>query len=219
MDNQTTQSPKKYSLILADCPWTYDNQQQNDPARGGITYPTLSMEDLANLPIYKAANDNAILVFWMTFPKLMDIYYERYNPITVVYSWGFRTVTALFVWVKLNKSAKIKFDDYAGEYISLDSLYSGLGRYTNSNAEIAVVARKGKGLPRIQRNVKQLIFSPIRAHSEKPPEQYDRLDRLYGDVPRIELFARKQNPPPIGWNATGLDFDGVDIREWIRQYA
>ncbi len=219
-----------YRLGIIDAPWEYDNKQQNDPKRGGITYPTLSMKELADIPIGKAFDKDSIIVVWATFPKIMDFYYEKYNPITVIMAWGFRPVTTLFVWVKLNRNAEIqnfganpywdedKTDANCYEHIKTSDFYSGLGRYTNSNAEIAIVARKGKGLPRQAKNVKQLIFSPIRGHSEKPPEQYERLDRLYGDVKRVELFARKQNPPPIGYDATGLDYDGIDIREWIKQY-
>jgi len=207
---------KQYSLILADPPWTYDNKQQNDPSRGGITYPVLTMKELYDLPMYKAAANNSILVMWVTHPKLMDTYYSskekvsgvkndaEYNPLSIIRQWGFRPITTLFVWVKLNKSGV--------------GYYSGLGRYTNSNTELAIVARRGKGLPRIDKTVKQLIIEPISDHSAKPAEQYNRLDRLYGDVPRIELFARKQNPPPNTWDATGLDYDGIDIQEWIKQY-
>lgn len=212
----------KYKLGLIDPPWLYDNQQQNDPKRGGITYPTLTMEELANIPIGDAFEKDSVIVVWATFPKIMDLHYEKHSPITVIREWGFRPVTVLFTWVKLNKNARIQAIDTGGDYeemITMRDIYSGLGRYTNSNPEIAIIARKGKGLPRIAKNVKQLIFAPIRSHSEKPQEQYERLDRLYGDVPRVEIFARKQNPPPTGWNATGLDFDGIDIREWIKQYA
>lgn len=157
---------KKYSLILADAPYQYDNMQQNDPARGGLTYNTLSMKELAELPIYKIAADDSILVSWVTWPKLCDQYYEKYDPLNVIRAWGFRPVTALFVWVKTNKHGGI---------------YSGLGRYSNSNTEFAIVARRGKGLPRVSKSVKQVIFSPIRKHSEKPVEQYERLENLYGN--------------------------------------
>jgi N6-adenosine-specific RNA methylase IME4 len=196
---------KRYSLILADPSWQYDNQQQNDPARGGITYDTLSMEQLYNIPIGKAAADDSLLVCWVTAPKLMDEYYEKYNPLSIIRHWGFRPITFIFVWVKLNKSG-------AG-------YYSGLGRYTNSNAEIAIVARKGKGLERLTKNVKQLIIAPIGKHSAKPREQYERLFSLYGNVPRIELFARDINKPPEGWDAIGLEYTpSIDIREWIKDY-
>lgn len=194
----------KYKLGLLDCPWQYDNKQQNDPARGGITYPTLTMKELYDIPIGNAFEKDSLLVSWVTFPKLMDEYYEEYSPLSIIRKWGFRPVTALFVWVKTNKSS--------------NGFYSGLGRYTNSNVEIAIIARRGKMLERLDKTVKQLIFAPIGAHSAKPREQYDRLYRLFGDVPRVELFARASNPPPKGWNATGLEYDGVDIRDWIKHY-
>lgn len=223
-------SKQKYALGLVDCPWEYDNKQQNDPKRGGITYPTLTMKELYHLPIGNAFLPNSVLVCWITFPKLMDQYYETYDPLSIIRNWGFRPVTTLFVWIKLNRRAFIvsegnnpywdedKTDANEYPHIPMKSFYSGLGRYSNSNAEIAVVARKGKMLPRLDNTVKQLIFAPIRGHSEKPQEQYNRLDRLFGDVSRVELFARKQNAPPVGWDATGLDYDGTNIRDWIKQY-
>lgn len=214
---------KKYSLILADPPWQYDNKQQNDPARGGITYPQLTMKELYELPVQRIANDDSILVMWVTFPKLVDTYYTtkqkasggtEHNPLSIMRAWGFRPVTTLFVWVKLNPNASIDNGS-----IELNDLYSGLGSYTNSNAEMAIIGRRGKMLPRQARNVKQIILSPIGKHSAKPQEQYSRLDALFGDVPRIELFARKQNPPPEGWDATGLDYDGVNIRDFLYEYS
>lgn len=197
---------KKYKLILLDPSWEYDNKQQNDPKRGGITYDTLTMKELYDIPISTIADKDSLLVCWVTAPKLMDEYYEKYNPISIIRNWGFRPITFLFTWIKLNKSGT--------------GYYSGLGRYTNSNAEYAIVARRGKGIPRIEKNVKQLIVEPIGKHSAKPQEQYRRLERLYGDVSRIELFARDINPPPKGWDAIGLEYTpSTDIRAWIKQYA
>jgi len=224
MDQQSISTPKKYSLGLIDCPWDYDNKQQNDPARGGIQYSTLTMKELMDIPLYKAFNDDSIIVVWATMPKLMDSFYDGLGILDVIYAWKFRAITALFVWIKLNKNAAIQpygtldFGWSNDEYIKTKDFYSGLGRYTNSNVEIAIIARRGKGLERLQKNVKQLIFAPIREHSAKPRIQYERLFRLYGNVPRIELFAREQNPPPEGWNFTGLDITGEDIRDWIKQY-
>jgi N6-adenosine-specific RNA methylase IME4 len=208
---------KKYNLILSDNPWEYDNKQQNDPARGGLTYPYLSMEELYNLPVEKICADDAILVNWVTFPKLVDSFYKdakSANPLTIMKAWGFRPVTCLFVWIKTNRKGTAVYEDTDLDFY--DDFYSGLGRYTNSNAEIAIVGRRGKGLERIAKNVKQLIFAPIREHSAKPAEQYQRLDKLYGNVPRIELFARRQNLPPEGWDFTGLDSTNEDIRDFLK---
>jgi len=208
---------KKYDLIVADNPWKYDNMQQNDPKRGGITYRTLTMQELYDIPLYKAAKDDSILVSWVTYPKLLDSIYEFPNPLAIIKQWGFRPVTALFIWIKTNKRGQLIEEDT--NLLEYDDWYSGLGRYSNTNAEMAILARRGKALPRIDRTVKQHIFAPIGGHSEKPQEQYRRLSRLFGDdIDRLEIFARKQNPPPSNWDATGLDFDGMDIREWIKQY-
>jgi site-specific DNA-methyltransferase (adenine-specific) len=43
-------------------------------------------------------------------------------------------------------------------------------------------------------------MSPVRAHSQKPDEQYGLIERLMGDLPRIELFARQRWP---GWDSWG----------------
>jgi N6-adenosine-specific RNA methylase IME4 len=207
---------KKYSVILADPPYKYDNAQTNDPKRGGIVYPTMLVSEMAKIPIHKCAADNSILIVWTTFPKLTDRKYDI-DFFEMVRLWGFAPVTALFIWIKTNKRGEAIYEDT--NLLEYDDYYSGLGRYSNSNAEVAFVARRGKGLERRAKNVKQLIFAPIGEHSAKPQEQYARIEALYGDVPRIELFARKQNPPPEGWDAVGLDWEpSIDIRDWIKAY-
>lgn len=53
---------------------------------------------------------------------------------------------------------------------------------------------------RISASVKQIVFSCLGEHSEKPWEVKNRLEQLYGDVNRIELFARDMSQ---GWDAWG----------------
>ena len=43
-------------------------------------------------------------------------------------------------------------------------------------------------------------MSPLREHSRKPDETYGRIERLFGDIPRIELFARNRRE---GWDVWG----------------
>lgn len=211
---------KKYRLSILDCPWDYDNKQKNDPARGGIRYPTLTMQELYDLPLGDCMEKDSGIVVWCTSPKLCDSHYNKLAPLNIIQKWGYRPVTFLFVWVKTNKNAIVP--DLDSDDMSVlenyDEFYSGLGRYTNSNIEFAIYARRGEGVGRVEKDVKQLICSPIGIHSAKPREQYNRLQRLFGDVPRIEFFARKINPPPDGWEATGYDWDGVDIRDFLKQY-
>ena len=45
-----------------------------------------------------------------------------------------------------------------------------------------------------------IVEAPVEQHSRKPAEVRERIVRLLGDVPRIELFARERVP---GWDAWG----------------
>ena len=68
--------------------------------------------------------------------------------------------------------------------------------------------RKGGNLPtcnerssqKTGENVHQLIISPIEAHSKKPDIAREKITALMGDLPKIELFARKGSP---GWDIWG----------------
>ena len=117
----------------------------------------------------------------------------------MIEAWGFQYRTNAFTWIKTNKSEK--------------SLWSGLGYWTNSNAEICLFAKKGNP-KRKSKKVKQVIFAPHGdKFSAKPPQIRDRIVKLMGDVPRIELFAREK---VAGWDAIGNEIDGRDIREALR---
>lgn len=66
------------------------------------------------------------------------------------------------------------------------------------------LAIRGRGYKRQSQGVEQVIHAPLRAHSQKPDEIAERIERLVGDVPRIELFARTRRP---GWSAWGNEVD------------
>lgn len=65
------------------------------------------------------------------------------------------------------------------------------GNYTRANTEDVLIAVRGNGLERLNASIKQVVYSPLGEHSEKPWEVRHRLELLYGDVKRIELFSRK----------------------------
>lgn len=74
------------------------------------------------------------------------------------------------------------------------------GNGTRANTEDLLIATRGKGLERQNASVKQVIYSPLGEHSQKPAEARYRLEQLYGDVSRIELFSRCAAP---GWHHWG----------------
>ena len=115
---------------------------------------------------------------WATFPMLRE-------ALDLIEAWGFKYKTIAFNWVKQNKSG-------AG-------LFWGLGNWTRSNSEICLLAIKGKP-KRVSAAVHSVVMTPVQRHSQKPDEVRERIVKLVGDVPRIELFARQSAP---GWDCWG----------------
>ena len=74
-----------------------------------------------------------------------------------------------------------------------------MGRWTRANAELCLLATKGKP-KRIDAGVHSIVDARIREHSRKPDEVRERIIKLCGDLPRIELFARQETE---GWDVWG----------------
>lgn len=180
----------KYNVIYADPPWKYNNPQDRDPARGGKTYATMTLEQIGQLPVQRLAAPDCALFLWATMPKLREAF-------EVLDAWGFRYITCAFTWVKLNPTGEVL---RKGKHVLLrKGVYSGMGYWTNGNAELCLFAKQGRP-QRVARNVKQIVLAPRGRHSAKPPEVRDRIVQLMGDVPRIELFARERVE---GWDCWG----------------
>lgn len=193
----------KYTVIYADPPWPYHNPQDADPARGGKTYSTMTLEQIKNLNVQGIAAPDCALFLWCTMPKLREAF-------EVIDAWGFRYITCAFTWIKLNPTGELL---RKGKHVLLvKGIYSGMGYWTNGNSELCLFAKQGRP-KRVARNVKQIVVAPRRRHSAKPPEVRDRIVRLMGDVPRIELFARESTP---GWHCWGHEVVG-NIRLEIRE--
>lgn len=186
---------KKYDIILADPPWLFNVWNVEKSFRhASYKYPVMGLKSICDLPVSSIASDNSVLFLWATSPNLL-------NSIEVINSWGFKYATIGFTWVKKNKKS--------------DSLFWGMGFYTRANVELCLLATRGKPLPRISHSVHQVIQTPIEEHSKKPDEARTRIVELFGDLPRIELFARQKVD---GWDALGYDIDGMDIRESLKLY-
>lgn len=141
----------------------------------------MSIDDICNLDVGKICSDECALFLWTTGPHLQ-------NAFKVIESWGFEYKTLGFVWVKQNKSG--------------NGFFTGMGYYTRANAEICLLCnRKGKKLPRVvSHSIKQVVMSPVEEHSKKPDDVADRIVDLFGNIPRIELFARHKRK---GWHSWG----------------
>ena len=180
----------KFKIIYADVPWSY--RDQGCSGTMADHYHGMKLEDIKRLPVQDIADKDSALFFWATYPMLRE-------ALEVIEAWGFIYKTIAFQWIKLNPK-------------SLTPFY-GLGRWTRGNTEPCLLATKGHP-HRVSNSVFQLIQAPRRRHSEKPDIVRDKIVKLMGDLPRIELFARKKVP---GWVAVGNEIDGKDIFDALEE--
>jgi N6-adenosine-specific RNA methylase IME4 len=174
---------KKYNIIYADPPWQYKVYSKKGLGRSAEShYPTMKLEDIQALPVGTLADDDCALFMWTTVPLLQDCF-------SVMSAWGFTYKTVAFVWIKQNRKS--------------DGLFWGMGHWTRANAEICMLATKGRPKRR-SASVHQVILSHIEEHSKKPDITRDKIIELMGDLPRIELFARQKTP---GWDVWGNEVE------------
>ena len=185
---------KKYQIIYADPPWDYQDKRnkptKNNPhGAGGASkhYTTMPLEDMKWLPIPSFTDKNCMCLMWATGPFMKE-------AIELMEFWGFKFRTIPFVWIKTTKDGREPRGD-------------GIGSYTPNNAEYILLGRKGNYW-RNSTKVKQVILSPKTEHSKKPEEARKRIEELFGNVSRIELFARQKTE---GWDVWGNEVES-DIK-------
>ena len=161
----------RYSVILADPPWPYE-YAESCSRDPQSKYPARSLTDIGNLEVPQICTDDAILFLWSPIPKVMDAG-------EVVKAWGFDYRTG-FVWDKKSK---------------------GMGYYIRQQHEFLLIARRGNPpVPLPKNRPPSGIYAPREAHSKKPEEAYQAIEKMYPGLPKIELFARKRRD---GWEAWG----------------
>ena len=168
----------KYNVIYADPAWEYDRTIGQGVAIE--QYELMPLEKIKDLKVNDLAAEDCLLFLWATFPKLIE-------ALEVIKAWGFEYKTVAFTWVKTNKNN--------------DKPFFGIGSYFKSNAEVCLLATKGEPHKFVKDNsISSIIMSPLREHSRKPDEAREMIDRLVGDIPKIELFSRKKY---VNWDNWG----------------
>ena len=160
---------ERFAVIYADPPWDYKGQLQHAGVGSGDTggaqrhYPTVTLQNLKQLPISRIAAENSILFLWATSPHLDQ-------AIDLGKAWGFAWATVAFVW---------------------DKQRTNPGYYTLSQCELCLAFKRGKiPQPRGARNVRQLVSEKRKSHSAKPDEVRTRIESMFPHHNKIELFAR-----------------------------
>jgi N6-adenosine-specific RNA methylase IME4 len=173
----------RYRTIVADPPWPYD---EGWPAFGAsaaerraLPYQSMSLEQIAALPVRLLAEPEGYLFLWTTNRYLEDAF-------RVVRAWTF-TPRQVLTWCK----------EPRGE---------GPGGMFATTTEFVVIAQRigprshARGKRTLGRRIPSSWFQWKRgAHSQKP-EHLQVLIEKVSPGPYVELFARRRRP---GWDAWG----------------
>lgn len=163
-------TPSTFRTILADPPW---------PRQGGERhYSTMSLEEIARLPVADLAHADAHLWLWTTNALLREAY-------AVAEAWGF-TVQSPLTWVKFR--------------LGLSSQY----QLRNATEQLLFCTR-GKAPVRF-RSQPTWLQAPVQEHSRKPAEQFAIIERV-SPGPYLELFARRRPESRANWSVWGNEVD------------
>jgi N6-adenosine-specific RNA methylase IME4 len=172
---------QKFQTILADPPWQFQNRTgKMAPEHKRLSrYPTLSLDEICDMPVKAVAGDPAHLYLWVPNALLPD-------GLRVMEHWGFQYKSNI-VWYKVRKDGGPD--------------RRGVGFYFRNVTEVLLFGVRGKNARTLApgRSQENMIVTQKREHSRKPDEQYDLIERCsFGR--KLELFARG---PRSGWTVWG----------------
>jgi N6-adenosine-specific RNA methylase IME4 len=161
--HQSELPKQKFQVIYADPPWSYNDKCDSGAIQsGGVDkhYPTMSINEICELPISDLAEDDSVLFLWTTSPLLEDSF-------LVINAWGFN-YKASFIW---------------------DKIKHNMGHYNSVRHEFLLIATRGSCTPDNMKLFDSVQSIERSEHSKKPHEFYEIIETLYSGS-KIELFAR-----------------------------
>jgi N6-adenosine-specific RNA methylase IME4 len=174
---------KRFSTLLADPPWRFQNSTGKvAPEHRRLSrYETMSLDEIAALPVHAIACETAHLYLWVPNALLPD-------GLAVMKAWGF-SYKSNIVWHKIRKDG--------------GSDGRGVGFYFRSVTELVLFGVRGKNARTLDPGRRQVNYmaSQKREHSRKPDELYPIIEAC-SPGPHLELFARG---PRKGWKCWGSE--------------
>jgi len=158
---------KKYKIIYADPPWELKagspNLHEKKQGNRELVYPTMSVEEIKQLPVQSLAEKDSVLFLWTTNKYIEQSY-------AVARAWGFAPSTML-VWCKKPKGR-------------------GLGGTFGISTEYLLFARRGSFKAQ-ERHWSTWFEAKRGLHSVKPQIAREMIEKCF-DGNKIELFARQK---------------------------
>lgn len=187
----------KYKIIYADPPWIQKAGRKLQPYKvidgkqiwnsdtsktDDLAYPTMTVEEIASIPVIDIVDKNAFLFMWVTNKYLL-------KAETVIKAWGFEYV-ACITWRK-------------------KKMGGGLGGVVRISSEYLLFCRRGnlKAIGNIPESVieaKRPYVNGYPCHSKKPEVFAELIESVSPEGKRLEMFARN---PRNGWDVFGNEVE------------
>jgi N6-adenosine-specific RNA methylase IME4 len=179
-------SSRSFTTVLADPPWQFTNRTGKvAPEHRRLSrYPTLTLDEIAGLPVSKITTSTAHLYLWIPNALLPE-------GLAVMRAWGF-TYKSNIVWHKVRKDG--------------GSDGRGVGFYFRNVTEMVLFGVRGKNARTLAPGRRQvnLVATRKREHSRKPDELYPLIEAC-SPGPYLELFARGARENWVAWGNQAND--------------
>jgi N6-adenosine-specific RNA methylase IME4 len=197
MNDWATKCGMTFGTILADPPWRFANRtgKMAPEHRRLRRYPTMSLQEICNMPVAQVAAEKSHLYLWVPNAMLRE-------GLKVMEAWGFAYKTNL-VWYKIRKDG------------GPDG--RGVGFYFRNVTELVLFGIRGsvRTGPAGRRQV-NLFETRKEEHSKKPDQLYDLIESC-SPGPFLELFARFRRPNWVQWGNEVGEYE--ERRPAVRGYT
>jgi N6-adenosine-specific RNA methylase IME4 len=231
---KTPANPDGYQFVSADPPWKMNNYGLAKHGAARSHYDLMTLDQLKAVELQPLLAKNCLLGLWSLGTKeaegahheLAAAWGFRLTTRLLVWIKANRKCTGCKhdwdahepdPWNTPGRCTKVnrKGDRCPCLCLGLNPHF-GPGCYTGQNAEVLWLGVRGSGFSkgRARRDVRSVLIAPMptyagtakKKHSAKPGEAYRRIEILWPELKRLELFRRGEARP--GWDAAGDQADG-----------
>ncbi|MGE4526809.1 MAG: MT-A70 family methyltransferase [Rhodospirillaceae bacterium] len=194
--------PLHYGVLLIDPPWRQAMRTPNGYAKSPEAhYACMSLAEIAALPVDQLAAPDCFIVLWSLWNLVAPG-----DATGVLRAWRFVPKSG-GAWFKKTSGGKDAFGTGYGFRGSCEPFLTGaIGSPIGSFADPKIRSRSERN--GLFADVEEGGLVDVRLdHSRKPESMAAALERMFPDVPKAELFARRRR---AGWDVWG---DQVDLFE------
>ena len=169
----------RHHVLVIDPPWPHDS----------LPYPTMSLEEIAVLPITELLAEDAIVWLWTT----NRFHYDAERIARQHWQLTYRNT---LTWAKTDQRGNPR---------------PGTGHWLRGETEHCLLYSRGNPLF-VNGNHTTLLQAPAREHSRKPDAFYTLVEQT-SPGSKLELFARQHRPGWASWGSEITKFDATDSEQ------